>query len=228
MKIIFLNTWNGKIREGISDFIKTQSKDTDIFCFQEAYDDMKQLARDLLPDYKEFCDYKIVVKNDDFPQATYIRKNIEVLSSGAILKDKKSTGLGIFQEIKVGSRIIFITNFHGASEPWDKLDNPDRILQSENLIKFWENKPGLKIIGGDFNILPDTKSMEMFEKNGYRDLIKEHNIPTTRNHLAWEKYPDNKLFFSDYVFLSPDVLLKSFNVLDNEISDHLPMILEIE
>jgi endonuclease/exonuclease/phosphatase family metal-dependent hydrolase len=67
----------------------------------------------------------------------------------------------------------------------------------------------------------------MFEENGYRDLIKEYKISTTRNRLAWEMYPDNKQLFSDYVFLSPGITINNFSVPDNEISDHLPMILEV-
>lgn len=104
MKIIFLNTWNGKIRDKISDFIKDQAKDADIFCFQEAYDCMRDLTRELLPDYDEQAAYKFVIEDDDFPQATYTRKNMSIISSGSILKDQKGTGLGIFQELQLGEK----------------------------------------------------------------------------------------------------------------------------
>lgn len=228
MKIVFLNTWNGKIREEISEFIKKQSLDTDIFCFQEAYDQMRELAKQIIPDYNEQIAYKFVVEDDDFPQATYTRKNIEVLSSGTILEDQKGTGLGIFHEIQLGEKKIFLTNFHGISKPGNKLDNSERILQSESLINFWKEKPGMKIIGGDFNLFPETKSIKMFEENGYQDLIKEYKIPTTRNELAWKMYPDSPQMFSDYVFVSPGIEVKSFSVIENEISDHLPMILEVD
>ena len=227
MKIIFLNTWNGKIRDKISDFIKDQAKDADIFCFQEAYDCMRDLTRELLPDYDEQAAYKFVIEDDDFPQATYTRKNMSIISSGSILKDQKGTGLGIFQELQLGEKKIFLTNFHGISKPGNKFDNPERILQSESLIKFWKDKPGLKIIGGDFNLFPETESIKMFEKNGYKDLIKDYKIPTTRNKVAWKMYPDNPQLYSDYVFVSSGIEVKSFSVIENEISDHLPLILEI-
>lgn len=38
MKLISLNTWGGKIYQPLMDFIKQNSEDTDIFCFQEIYD----------------------------------------------------------------------------------------------------------------------------------------------------------------------------------------------
>ena len=68
----------------------------------------------------------------------------------------------------------------------------------------------------------------MFQKYGYLDLIKKFGIKTTRNEVAWENYPDNKQYFSDYVFVNPEAKIKSFSVPDLEISDHLPLILEIE
>lgn len=67
----------------------------------------------------------------------------------------------------------------------------------------------------------------MFEKNGYKDLIKDYKIPTTRNKVAWKMYPDNPQLYSDYVFVSSGIEVKSFSVIENEISDHLPLILEI-
>ena len=84
------------------------------------------------------------------------------------------------------------------------------------------------MIGGDFNLAPETKSIAMLTENGYRDLIKDFKIRTTRNRLAWEMYPESKQYFSDYVFASPEVKVKEFTVPENEISDHLPLILDIE
>jgi hypothetical protein len=38
MKLISLNTWGGKVFEPLMQFIRKQTKDTDIFCLQEIYD----------------------------------------------------------------------------------------------------------------------------------------------------------------------------------------------
>ncbi len=228
MKVLFLNTWGGKVREDITKFIEEQSRDTDIFCFQEVYKEMKFLCRDILPNYQEMTAYKYVAEDDDFPQATYVDKNITILSSGTLLKRQTNSGLGIYVRVRLGHNDLYVCNIHGLSKPVDKLDNPDRLKQSRRLIDFFKDKTGLKIIGGDFNLSPNTKSLQMFQENGYRDLIKEFEIPSTRNRFAWEIYPDNKQYYSDYVFVSPDVKIKNFSVPDIEISDHLPLILELE
>jgi len=227
MKIIFLNVWNGKVQEGITEFIKEQSRDTDIFCFQEAYDEFKELFKDVFPNHKEFSAYKFVIKDDDFPQATYASKNINIISSEILFDGQIDCGLGIYLHVEFDNTPVHICNFHGLSKPGDKLDNPNRLSQSQKLIDFFKEKEGLKIIGGDFNLFPETKSVQMFEENGYRDLIKEFEISTTRNHFTWDMYPDNPQYYSDYVFVSPNVKIKGFLVPDIEISDHLPMILEI-
>jgi len=81
------------------------------------------------------------------------------------------------------------------------------------------------------------ESLKMFESKGFRNLIKDFKIPTTRNEYAWkhafEKRGLNrpyfgKQLFADYVFVSPEVKVNKFEVSKIEISDHLPMILDFE
>lgn len=227
--MLFLNTWNGKIQDGIEKFIKEQSCDTDIFCFQEVLYEMQVLCKKVLLDYKEYAAGGQVDKNvanvyAEFFKATYIHKDLEVLFYQVILDSR----LGLYTQIKSKNSSIHICNFHGPASPGDKLDTLDRIGQCQGLIDFFKDKQGLKIIGGDFNMMPDTRSIQLFVENGYRDLVKDFNIPTTRNRLVWEKYPNNKQYYSDYIFVSPDIKINDFSVLDIEISDHLPLILSIE
>jgi len=138
-------------------------------------------------------------------------------------------GLGLYTEIKKGDDSIHICNVHGVAYAADnKLDNPARLEQSRVLIDFFGPLSGQKIIGGDFNILPDTDSIRAFATGGYVDLIKQFNIQATRNRFSWDLHPGSKQYYSDYVFISPDVKVQNFVVPQNEISDHLPIILDIE
>ncbi|MEI8344227.1 MAG: endonuclease/exonuclease/phosphatase family protein [Candidatus Moraniibacteriota bacterium] len=228
MKIVFLNTWNGKIQDKIAEFIKEQVNDTDIFCFQEVYAEMKIICKELLADYVEISAYKFVIKNDDFPQATYVRKNLNILSSEIIFDRDMDCGLGIYLQIKNADKNIHVCNFHGLSQPGHKLDNPNRLKQSRGLIDFFQGKKGAIVIGGDFNLFPETKSIQMFEENGYGNLIKDYKIATTRNKFAWEMYPESKQYYSDYIFANGEVKVKNFLVPSIEVSDHLPLILDFE
>jgi endonuclease/exonuclease/phosphatase family metal-dependent hydrolase len=66
----------------------------------------------------------------------------------------------------------------------------------------------------------------MFSQNGFRDLIKDYGIKSTRNEFAWV-HPV-KLMYSDYVYVGGDIKVKSFDVPYMKISDHLPLIVELE
>ncbi|MFH1561130.1 MAG: endonuclease/exonuclease/phosphatase family protein [Patescibacteria group bacterium] len=228
MKIIFLNTWDCEIKKGVGEFLKKQSRDTEIFCLQEADKKTIPLCVKILYGYNLTTEYKYVDKNDIFPLATYVRKNIEIETTNSFLKSINRIGLALHTQLKYKGKIINICNVHGVCKPGDKKDNQNRLLQTQEIIRAYQKLDGLKIIGGDFNLDADTKSVKLFENNGYINLIKKHQIPTTRNRLIWDKFPNNKQYFSDYVFVSPSLKVKTFSVPNIEISDHLPMILEFD
>lgn len=227
MKLIFLNVWGEEMRDNLVDFIKDQTRDTDIFCFQEATEEVKQRCRGTLVGYKEISDDKFVSDNNNFNQAMFIKSDIEIISRGVLLDQDMDCGLVQYAEVKIGNDNTYVCNVHGSARPNDKLDSPGRLKLSKEIIEFFKDKNEPIVIGGDFNLEPAIKSVAVFSENGYRDLIKEFNIKTTRNHFAWDRFPDNKMYYSDYVFLNEKINLKSFSVVENEVSDHLPLLLEI-
>lgn len=222
MNITFLNMWGGEREEELLAFVKQQSLHTNVFCFQEFSDAMPTLSGETLIDYT-----KIEFRKHRMSQAIFVRKNIPIVASGPLLQDDHFMGSGGYVQIQHGDTDLYICNVHGWPYPGDKKDDAHRLKQSGEIIDFFRKKRGLKIIGGDFNLLPETESVKMFTENGYRNLIEEFNIQTTRNHLAWDKYP-LKQYFADYVFVSPEMKVKNFLVPALEISDHLPLILETE
>jgi hypothetical protein len=227
MKIIFLNAWEGTNGEVLWNFIGKQKETTEVFCFMEAGKNFRLKCEKILPNYACVSAVKMMANEDGFFQSTYVKKGNEILKSEVILKDNLDTGLGLYTQIERKEGIINVVNVHGVVLPVNKLDCPKRIEQSRELIGFLAGISGPKIIGGDFNLEPETESVKMFEKHGYRNLIKEFNVDTTRNHLSWDRYP-NKQLFADYLFVSPEVKIRSFTVPKNEISDHLPLVLETE
>ncbi len=76
---------------------------------------------------------------------------------------------------------------------------------------------------GDFNLLPDTQSIQILEDTGLRNLIKETGVTSTRtsHYTKPEK-------FADYAFVSKNLNIKEFKVLPDEVSDHSPLCLEIK
>lgn len=228
MKIVFLNVWGEDMRDELVPYLAEQAQDTDIFCLQEANEEMRARCVGVLTGYDEFSDYKYIAKDDSFPQSIYIKKSINVISSGTLFADDLTVGLATYLELELDGIRAFICNVHGRAKPHEKLDTVDRLRFSSGIIDFFKDKDGAVVIGGDFNLEPATDSVRMFRLAGYTDLIDEHDIKTTRNHFALDLYPGRELYYSDYVFVNDKVQLENFSVVDNEVSDHLPLILEIK
>ena len=140
MKLVFLNTCNGNIREGIAAFIKQQAPDTDVFCFQEVYKEMRTLSGELLPNYRMISGYKKVAEDDDFFQATYVRNDLELLSSGLVLENQPGAGLAIYTQINMQNTTMHLCNFHGTARPGNKLDTPQRINRRSSWISSRKRK----------------------------------------------------------------------------------------
>ncbi len=230
MEILFLNTLNGKIREPITAFLAPYAKTADILCLQEVYDtayNMQEICRRLFPDYTATVAYK-PIEGDDFAQATYVRPSVRVLSTQIVFPEDRSLGLGILTTIEHHGSPLHICNFHGRSKPGHKLDTPERLKQTQGLIEFFQNMQGEKIIGGDFNADISSRTILDLEDAGYTNLIRANNIRTTRNRIAWEAYPLTPQLHSDYIYVSSGIKVRRLQVIENEISDHLPMVLEIE
>lgn len=195
------------------------------------------------------------VRQEDWPNSTYqkhnpwgnaifIKKDIEVHSyleefvlghrnSASSDGDKFSMTLPVGAQsvtLKANGKTLSITNFHGyyAGAGVGKGDTPERLLQSKNLLEHIKKLPGQKILGGDFNLDPDTKSLQILEGTTLENLIKKYHIEGTRT----PRYPEKKRIknpFADYVFVEEGLSVNSFRV-DTDFmgSDHAPLFLEIE
>ena len=120
-----------------------------------------------------------------------------------------------------GKRMVI--NFHGLWNGKGKGDCDDRLLQSDNIIRFLKDVSVPYIFTGDFNLLPETESMKKLEQFGLINLIKTHGIMSTRTGLYTkpEKY-------ANYMLVSKDVAVATFAVLPDVVSDHSPLFLECE
>ena len=115
-----------------------------------------------------------------------------------------------------------VVNVHGLWQGSIKEDTEAKIEQSKKVIGLAEMFPGKKIIVGDFNLLPHTKSIQMLGEK-YDDLIHKNSIRDTRGSLYTKE-----LRYSDYAFTDKSVAVRDFSVPNVSISDHLPLLLDVE
>lgn len=253
MKLITLNIWGGHIREPLLEFI-VKYQDVDIFCFQEVYhkaqdrfstDDKEASLNifseltDLLSDHQSFFQPVIGdVKGNAYGIGMFVKKIVKVIDEGDVMihhnpdypidapRRKGPTHSRKLQwlTIQTDQRDYTIMNVHGLWNGMGKTDTPERIAQSQKIKEFMDNVTMPKILCGDLNLRPETKSLEMLKKE-MKDLIEVYNISSTRSSL----YPKLKEQpFADYVLTCPKIMIKHFEVLNEEVSDHAPLLLEFE
>ncbi|MDO8728891.1 MAG: endonuclease/exonuclease/phosphatase family protein [bacterium] len=241
MRLVSLNIWGAIVRDPFLDFIKN-NRDMDIFCFQELYDGMTEKLSDdqkngvsgnicseikeLLPNHQMF--FRPVVE-DIYGIGAFIHKDIDILGEGEVIihtNTKYSNKTGHHSrnmqwiDIRMGGKPYSILNVHGLWNGVDKTDTPDRIVQSQRIKEFMDTLNTPKILCGDFNLRPDTESLAIVEK-GMVNLVKKYDVQSTRTSFYTK--PEK---FADYILVSPGITVNYFEVLKDEVSDHLPLLLD--
>lgn len=240
MKLITLNIWGGHISDPLLEFINSH-RDVDIFCLQEVYNNAKQkLSTDgkkvildifeqlqaLLPEHRGF--FRPVV-NDTYGIAMFVKNSIEVSEESEICihPNPDYPGFGPthprnLQWIKcqIDGQPHYIMNVHGLWNGKGKKDCPERIAQSQRICEFIDRLDAPQILCGDFNLRPDTESLQMIAK-GLKDLIQLHKVESTRTSLY-----DKEEKFADYIFTSHKIPINRFEVLADVVSDHAPLFLD--
>lgn len=245
MKLINLNTECGVFYEPLMEFIKKHSADIDIFCFQEVFNNTKIISpilknpranlfleiREILPDFNSF--HTPAAQSCFGGLAIFIKKSLLInkIENAALFeelniiddeKDKNYFAMGRnLQKLEFNHnrKVFTVLNFHGIWIPGGKGDTEMRILQSEKLRKIFDESNGAKILCGDLNVERGARSIALLNR-GNKNLIQEYNINSTRS------LSKGRPEAVDYVIVSPEVKVKDFEVLGDEVSDHLPLFLE--
>lgn len=226
MKVIFLNTWHGEMQSELHAYVEKHLHDTEVFCFQEAHGNDSVSYRDLLAD--EFTLHTAQRQQTGggwYDNAMYVRKDITILDRGSLFTDNSDgfdVGIAAFMTLQLSDVELTICNVHGVPRPGYKLDTPDRLYQSKKLLDTFKDNEAV-IIGGDFNLLPHTQSVQTFVQHGYQNLVTDFEIKTTRNRISYEKYPDAIQYYADYAFVSPAIKVIDFVVPSDLVSDHQPL-----
>lgn len=229
MKIIFLNTFHSGVAQELRAYIEKHIATTDIFCFQEAPKEDRVTYEDLFAEFEVHTAHKGDEPSNRYGNTTYIRKSVEVKKTDTLFevdKDGIKLGLTTVFTVEVQGKLLMFCNVHGIPIPGHKLDTPARLLQSQAILDAISGDA--IIIGGDFNLLPETESVQVFAEHGYRNLIADFDIKTTRNRLTFERFPDNIQLYADYAFTSPAIKVTDFVVPGDVVSDHQPLELTFE
>jgi len=226
LKILSWNICRGQKRDQIIRGIAESG--ADIICLQEVIKrENYNLTEDLASNLKlNYC--VCLVFHDDRHEAppSYELGNAiltkfpitqkkchSLLDMSLYKKNSETEPRGVSEaEVSVSGKTLKVFSTHLAYSNDFKHSNM-RKFQRGNLLKIMPST-GV-ILAGDFNCLPDSdtvKEMETHFQNCGHDSIE----PTTI---------DNRRI--DYIFVSNDIKVKSFEVLQKEGSDHFPILAEL-
>lgn len=127
-------------------------------------------------------------------------------------------------DVNANGKELRLLNYHGI---WSKDKyGTDNTLHACEIIRDLALEVSYpSIICGDFNLFPDTESINILSSH-FNNLCNSYQIKTTRpqsNELS-----DKSRNVVDYVFVSKDIMVKTFEVIQNDVSDHLPLVIEFE
>lgn len=201
---------------------------------QDIVRDLYSKIQKILPNHNGFF---TSVFDEFYGQAIFVRKDIKVLSQGEIVlfenrqfpssvnpdmdHTRKMQWIRLIEE--KNNLEYCVMNIHGHWDVSGKSDTDNRIIQSNKIKNFIRTLPKdlKKIVCGDFNLRPDTKSISILESEMV-NLINTNNILSTRTSL----YKKGERF-ADYILVSRNILLKDFKVLSTtEVSDHSVLLLD--
>ena len=242
MILMQLNVWGGRLEKQILDLIVQEQPD--IICLQEAVsikgggngglfltvDKIKKLYSMNLA-YSPVFSFSFMRRKAEFGNAIFSKDKI--LNEDTVFTrleykkdfDFESDDYNIRNLLHVTidnkGRQLHILTHHGHHVPNHKRGNEETLRQCNQIVEYIKGLKGEIILTGDFNLEPDSESMQQINKV-LRNLPIEAGLTTTRTSLTL------KTEVCDYIFVNDKVKVKEFKPLDDIVSDHKALILKFE
>jgi len=153
----------------------------------------------------------------------FLQNHFTYADNWGYLAEKKGESRAIqIADISISdSQQIRILNYHGIWSK-NKIGNEQTKKACETILHHATQTTYPVIICGDFNLFPDTESMKVFDSQ-FINLANSFQIKTTRpktNELS-----NHKRNVVDYILVSKDIHIDTFEVINSDVSDHFPLTL---
>lgn len=245
LKCISLNLWNGGILfERAVEFL--QKERADIVFLQEVYNGKSNLLdrryrsfsllKNLLKyQYEHFSPaYYRTVGSKQVQQGNAIYTNFPIISTAEIFYDIPYRQWNIHTVrdavlcprnlqhviLKIGKIHLDVFNVHGIWGLHGR-DTSKRLKMSKTIIKEIKDKKYL-ILAGDFNMLPQSRSVKMIRK--YLHSVFDNELVTTFNMVRKSSRGNYGTSPVDMMFVSKMINVVAHCCPQVDISDHLPLV----
>lgn len=251
IKIIQINIYKGRYLDSLVDFLKDE--DPDFITMQEVtaggfnlcedkYANVFDILRDKLGMYGEYHgdlklkgDRSASFGNAIFAKSRIVDKHVLVLKKFRPITNLELDGKsGEIRELIDRHLLDTVVNFHGSDihiiswhGAWTAppSDTQETLRQAKLVYKYLAGINGPFILGGDLNAVIGSKTIDMLGKVA-NNLMLGTNVKMTTNVKVHKIAPRG--FLVDYVFVSKEFKVKSVTIPQITVSDHLPVVAELE
>lgn len=256
MKLSFLqlNIFAGMYWENLSAFL--EKNDFDVINFQEVagkhtrvgvvdtrhdcYEELQTLLQDRYQSTFVLTDRFTSSPDAYTGNATFYKKQCNLIHKDIVWLHKNDTpfpsdatsyednGKAVLHtRLSLHDQHFSILNTHGA---WakDATEHTHQMEQGERIIEYLKSIDQPYILSGDFNLNPQQPTIQKLNTLA-RNVTTEHHITNTlnpRTHYAKKLFPSG--IAVDYIFVSSDIQVKSFTVVEEDISDHFGLTAEFD
>ncbi len=242
MKILQLNIWGGKLEKQIANFLKRE--DPDVVCLQEVIQveggrsyfflDLEEILTKTGYEYfyhtpswsgrymrRKASWGNCILSKPPFHYQHSFYTYREKVDDFDFLEDTDHNAGRSLQHVvvKLEDRSVNVLNHHGHHLHEHKNGNDETMRQCGMIADYAKKLEGPVVLCGDFNLIPGSSSLEQINAV-LVNHVKDRGIISTRTPLT------HKTEACDYIFTSPDIEVKNFQVLDDIVSDHKALTIE--
>lgn len=243
MKLIQLNLWQGKLAYQIEDLLNEEKPD--ILCLQEVIDvpkgdgvifyiveEIKKLFKTPNIFLSPVFTFNYMNRKANFGNCIIsnypITKSETIFTHESFVEEHdladRETNMRNFQHATLdlpGKKLLHVLNHHGYRVAEHKNGDEKSLEQCQMIAEYASSLEGPVILTGDFNLVPDSVSIEKINRV-LTNLTLKAKLKTTRTSLT------RKTETCDYIFVSKEVRVKSFKASNTVVSDHQALILEFD
>ena len=242
MKLLTLNVWQGRLEKILLQHL--EALNFDFACMQEAVSyagdsaglvtSYKKIGKSLMLEEQFFSPLMSTTfgsKAMTFGNVIYSRTPFSqtdtVFTRGEHNADfdfdSDDYNIRAFQHaaLDVNGKKLHLLNHHGHHINAHKLGDKETLHQVHMIIDYIQQLEGAVILCGDFNLAPESESIELLS-SVLRNLSVEYSLPTTRSRLT---YKDE---VCDYIFVNNHIDVTDFTMDETIVSDHNALVLNFE
>jgi endonuclease/exonuclease/phosphatase family metal-dependent hydrolase len=245
LKIVQVNIWQGKFGQQIIDFL--QAEKPDFVCMQEVNDLPGRSGYSFFATLDEIK--QGAAFNHAFMSATYSSRYMEreldygnailsrltpaaeetIFTNGQYIKNfdmMQSKGEGNNRNlqhmtVQLNGRSLHILNHHGYWVYGSKAGNDETLRQMKIIADVIDSLDGPIILCGDFNLSPDSQSLNLINQR-LTNLSAKHGLKNTYSQFSTREA------VCDHIFVNDQVKVERFEMSEVLISDHKALILDFE